>query len=107
MPTIIAQWATTPDEKAAWEELDAVESELEQHLLQSAGAIAKVGAWGYYIGRGGKMLCAPLMVDESLDLEMSFHRSEYEGVSAQDMRDIASNVRAWLQNIHAPATTSA
>lgn len=107
MPAIISQWATTPDEKAAWEELDAAESELEKRLFKSEGEIAKVGGWGYYIGRDGRMLCAPIMIDESLDLEMSFHRSEYEGLSSQDMRDIAGNVRAWLQNIEAPTATSA
>ncbi|WP_066709718.1 hypothetical protein [Curvibacter delicatus] len=107
MPATISQWATTPDEKAAWEELDAAESRLEQHLLKSDGQIAKVGGWGYYIGRDGRMLCAPLMVDESLDLETSFHRSEHEGLSAQDMRDIAGNVRAWLQNSQVTAATAA
>lgn len=103
MPAILSQWATTPDEKAAWQDLDAAESELEQILFKSEGQIAKVAGWAYFIGEGARMLCAPLMSDGTRDLELSFHRSEYEGLSAQDMLEIAGNVRAWIKANHAAA----
>ena len=107
MPAILSQWSTTADEKAAWQDLDAAESELESMLRRENGTIAKIGGWGYYLDDAGRMVCAPLMLDESLDVEMSFHRSEYEGLSEQDMREIARNVRAWIQSNSGKASAAA
>lgn len=97
-----------PEEKAAWDRLNAAETELEELMkLQPPLTVAKTPICTYFIHEGRLLVIggsakhpSDLFEDETLKtpVEDAFHRLDYEGLSADDQQEIAIEVERFLKN---------
>ncbi len=96
MPATQCHLAQTPEEIAAWTALDAAETALEEALRRMPGVTPEISGCVYLLDEAQRLICAPAYMDGTFDREFAVHRSEYEGLGADDMARIASDIRAWL-----------
>lgn len=95
MPASPCRTYTRPNEKSAWESLNSAERNLESILLNT-GLTAEVNGMAYFIAEDGRLRCAPMFKDGSIDKEQAMHRNDYEGLSTEEMMAIKEGIIEWL-----------
>lgn len=98
MPASPCRTYTDPKAKAAWENLNRAEDQLES-ILSEMETTAQVHGMGYFIAADRRLMCAPLKQDGSIETEQGMHRDDYEGLSEDEMMNIARGVRDWIQRM--------
>ncbi len=98
MPASPCRTYSDPEGKAAWEALNAAETRLES-LLREIGGTVEIAGMGYFIDAAGDLMWGPLMQDGTIERESALHRNDYEGLSAQELLDVARSVSEWLDQL--------